>query len=105
MAKITDYRPNSVGLKPLLMSSELADLCAERAELGADFARGRTREDTGEHARSIHVERVKGVGLKKDRVGAEIIADSAHSASVEFGSKKRSGDHALRSAIDIVEHG
>jgi len=105
MAKITDYRPNSVGLKPLLMSGELADLCAERAELGADFARARTREDTGEHMRSIHVERVTAVGVKKDRVGAEIVADADHSASVEFGSRKRSGDHALRSSIPIIERG
>lgn len=105
MARITDYRPNSVGLRPLLVSGELADLCAERAELGAAFARARTRHDTGEHARSIHVERVTGVGVKKDRVGAEIVADADHSASVEFGSKGRGGDHALRSAIPIIERG
>jgi hypothetical protein len=105
MARITDYRPNSVGLRPLLMSEELADLCVERAEMGANFARVRTREDTGEHARSIHVERITGAGLKKDRVGAEIVADAPHSASVEFGNKKQDGDHALRSAIDVVERG
>jgi hypothetical protein len=105
MAKITDYRPNSLGLRDLLKSKELQDLCAERAELGVAHARERTRADTGEHAASIHVERVTAVGRKKDRVGAEIVADAPHSASVEFGSAKRPGDHALRSAIDAVERG
>ena len=105
MARITDYRPNSIGLRPLLESQELQDLCAERAELGAAHARSRTRVDSGSHRDSIHVERVRNVGHKKDRVGAEIVADAPHSASVEFGSKKQAGDHALRSAIDVIERG
>lgn len=105
MARITDYRPNSIGLRPLLESQELQDLCVERAEIGAAHARGRTRVDSGEHRDSIHVERIRGAGKKKDRVGAEIVADAPHSASVEFGSPKRAGDHALRSAIDAVERG
>lgn len=105
MARITDYRPNSVGLQALLGSSELQDLCAERAELGAAWARSRTRRDTGTHAGSIHVERIRAAGRRKDRVGAEVVADAPHSASVEFGSKKRPGDHALRSSIDAIERG
>ena len=105
MARITDYRPNSVGLKPLLQSQELQDLCVERAELGAAHARARTRVDEGEHRDSIHVEPVRSVGRKKDRVGAELVADAPHSASVEFGNAKRNGDHALRSSIDAMERG
>lgn len=105
MARITDYRPNSIGLRPLLLSDELQDLCVERAEIGAAWARARTRHDTGEHAASIHVERVRDVGRKRDRVGAEVIADAPHSASVEFGRKGRGGDHALRSSIDAIERG
>lgn len=105
MARITDYRPNSVGLRALLESVEVQDLCVERAEIGAGWARARTRRDTGEHAASIHVERVHAVGRKRDRVGAEIVADAPHSASVEFGRKGRGGDHALRSSIDAIERG
>lgn len=105
MARITDYRPNSVGLKPLLLSDELGDLCVERAEVGAAYARGRAVRATGAHADSIHVERVTGAGAKGDRVGAEIVADSPHSAPAEFGRRGRGGDHALRSAIPIIEHG
>lgn len=105
MARITDYRPNSVGLKALLQSSEMADLVAERAEAGANHARGRAVRDTGQHADSIHVERVRNAGLRKDRVGADIVADSDHSAPAEFGRGKRGGDHALRSSIPIVEAG
>lgn len=105
MARITDYRPNSVGLRPLLQSDELQDLCAERAELGAAHARARTRVDEGTHRDSIHVERIRDAGRKKDRVGAEVVADSSHSASVEFGTAKRPGDHALRSAIEVIERG
>jgi hypothetical protein len=105
MARITDYRPNSVGLRPLLQSPELADLVAERAELGAAHARGRASRVTGEHADSIHVERIRNAGLRKDRVGANIIADSDHSAPAEFGRNKRGGDHALRSSIPIIEAG
>lgn len=105
MARITDYRPNSVGLRPLLQSQELQDLCVERAEVGAAHARARTRVDEGEHRDSIHVERISSAGRKKDRVGAELVADAPHSASVEFGSAKRDGDHALRSSIDAMERG
>lgn len=105
MARITDYRPDSIGLRPLLQSQEMADLVAERAELGAAHARARATRATGEHADSIHVERTRNVGLRKDRVGADIVADSPHSAPAEFGRNKRGGDHALRSAIPIIEAG
>ncbi|GGM75531.1 hypothetical protein GCM10012275_52770 [Longimycelium tulufanense] len=96
------YEKDMRGMAEFLRSQQLQDLLRKRATLGAAWARAHTREDTGEHKKSI---RVVDAGLTGGRVTVRVIADAPHSVVVEFGTRKRPGDHALRDSVPIIEEG
>lgn len=86
------------------------DLKAElrrRADLGLAAARGNIRNDTGQLARSGHVEDMGARGgRKRDRMELQVVFDAPHAAAVEFGTRGgRRRRPYLRPVIPIIERG
>jgi hypothetical protein len=77
-----------------------------RAGIGLAAARANIRNDTGDLARSGHVEDMGARGgRKRDRMELQVVFDAPHAASVEFGTARARARPYLRPAIPIIERG
>lgn len=86
------YRPDRQGMRRLMQSPEIAELCQKAAENAGSYAQGIAPRDTGNYAASFEVEtRIVG-----DRQTAVLYNTAPYAAALEVKHRVlgRAADHA-----------